>query len=192
MTSNPEVVGQLLKSMYVDDVISGAQDEQQAELLYLESKILKDGGFNLRKFVTNSDTLQQQINASDPTKEQPRRPPAVSHSEETYSKSTLGVTQPVQSGEQKGFGSEVGSGQGSTLLWIFRHCPSCSQNGAYQTKSIVSVVGKFYDPIGFLSPIVIKFKILFQDLCEGKNNLDQPLTGELLRKSYRNCRTVLP
>ena len=44
MTSNPEVVGQLLKSMYVDDVISGAQDEQQVELLYLESKkILKDG-----------------------------------------------------------------------------------------------------------------------------------------------------
>ena len=49
-------------------------------------------------------------------------------------------------------------------------------------RNLVSVVGKFYDPIGFLSPIVSKFKILFQDLCEGKNNWDQPLTGELLRK----------
>ena len=182
MTSNPEVVGQLLKSMYVDDVISGAQDEQQAELLYLESKkILKDGGFNLRKFVTNSDTLQQQINASDPTKEQLRRPPAVSHSEETYSKSTLGVTQPVQSGEQKVLGVrwEVAKDQ---LCFGFSDIAHHAARMEPTKRNLVSVVGKFYDPIGFLSPIVIKFKILFQDLCEGKNNWDQPLTGELLRK----------
>lgn len=51
-----------MESLYVDDVVSGAQDEEQAEAFYLESKrILKEGGFNLRKFVTNSSTLQRKI-----------------------------------------------------------------------------------------------------------------------------------
>ena len=91
--------------MYVDDVISGAQDELQAEQLYLKSKeILKDGGFNLRKFVTNSDVLQQRIDAHGEMHEQQRPPPLVAHLEEMYSKSTLGTAQSLQSGEQKVLG----------------------------------------------------------------------------------------
>ena len=49
-------------------------------------------------------------------------------------------------------------------------------------RNIVSVVGRFYDPLGILSPIVIQFKILFQQLCESKIEWDQPLSGELLLK----------
>ena len=33
-------------------------------------------------------------------------------------------------------------------------------------RHIVSIVGKFYDPLGFLSPIVVRFKVLFQELYE--------------------------
>ena len=46
----------------------------------------------------------------------------------------------------------------------------------------MSVVGCFYDPLGFLSPIVIRFKILFQELCERGQGWDQPLTPDLLAK----------
>ena len=57
-TSHSELVGHLLRSMCVDDVISGAQDALQSEQLYLKSKeISREGGFNLSKFVTNSDAL---------------------------------------------------------------------------------------------------------------------------------------
>jgi hypothetical protein len=35
-------------------------------------------------------------------------------------------------------------------------------------RRVTSIVGKFYDPLGYLSPVVIKFKILFQELCEKK------------------------
>lgn len=33
-------------------------------------------------------------------------------------------------------------------------------------RSIVSLVGKIYDPLGLLSPIVVRFKMFLQELCE--------------------------
>ena len=49
-------------------------------------------------------------------------------------------------------------------------------------RHVVAIVGKFYDPMGFLSPTVIQFKMFFQQLCQSKLAWDQPLTGELLNK----------
>ena len=47
---------------------------------------------------------------------------------------------------------------------------------------IVSIMGRFYDPLGFLSPVVISFKILFQELCKSRLGWDQPLSGASLSK----------
>ena len=49
-------------------------------------------------------------------------------------------------------------------------------------RNVVSVVGWFYDPLGVLSPVVIQFKILFQQLSESRVEWDQPISGELLSK----------
>jgi len=49
-------------------------------------------------------------------------------------------------------------------------------------RNIVSLVGRIYDPLGFLSPVVVQFKSLFQELCGSKLGWYQPITGELLRK----------
>ena len=54
-----------------------------------------------------------------------------------------------------------------------RYCPSPTK------RAIVSLVGKFYDPLG---PVVINFKIFLQKLCEAKLGWDQPLVGKLLEK----------
>ena len=44
----------------------GADNDDDVYKLYLKSKtILREGGFNLRKFVTNSMTLQQRINEAE-------------------------------------------------------------------------------------------------------------------------------
>ena len=42
-------------------------------------------------------------------------------------------------------------------------------------RNVVSTIGRFYDPLGFLAPLIINFKILFQKLCEGKVDWDQTL-----------------
>ena len=56
------------------------------------------------------------------------------------------------------------------------------QNTKATKRQIVSVASKFYDPLGFESPITIRFKMLFRDLCVGKVGWDEPLSGELLSK----------
>ena len=59
---NPDLVNTLMKSIYVDDVTYGADGEDEAYKLYvLSKKVFAEGGFNLRKFVTNSSTLRQRM-----------------------------------------------------------------------------------------------------------------------------------
>ncbi len=54
----------LQRSIYVDNIICGAYCEENAERVYLESKvILKKEGFNLRKFVSNS--AQEKIDKAE-------------------------------------------------------------------------------------------------------------------------------
>ena len=56
--SNPEFVETFARSIYVDDVMFGANNDDSAFNLYMKTKkISADGGFNLRKFVSNSQEL---------------------------------------------------------------------------------------------------------------------------------------
>ena len=49
-------------------------------------------------------------------------------------------------------------------------------------RNIVSLVGKFYDPLGILAPVVVRFKIFLQTMCEAKLEWDQQLPINLLSK----------
>lgn len=56
--SSPELVKKISRSIYVIDFAFGAEDEEDTYQLYLGAKkALRDGGFNLRKFVTNDTHL---------------------------------------------------------------------------------------------------------------------------------------
>ena len=49
-------------------------------------------------------------------------------------------------------------------------------------RNIIGFTSKFYDPMGFLSQVIITFKVFFQELCKSKLDWDDPLPSELLRK----------
>ena len=89
--------------MYVDDIAYGADTEEAAYQLYNNSKeVLKQGGFNLRKFTTNSQTLQDKIDQNEAVLN--AGAPRISCCDgesETYTNSTLGTVQKMISGEQK-------------------------------------------------------------------------------------------
>lgn len=87
--SQRTLVDKLLRSFYVDDVITGADTEEDAFRLYTESKeLLKSGSFNLCKFTSNNLALQQKISIAEgviPTQA----------CEETYTQMILGRHSPV-------------------------------------------------------------------------------------------------
>ena len=78
MSTHSEVVKRISESIYVDDVISGA-DTEEAFTMYRESKAILHAGFNLRKFNTNSSRLQERI-----YQEENFESTSTFHSDETY------------------------------------------------------------------------------------------------------------
>ena len=57
------IIRKLMGAFYMDDVVTGASNEDEACSLYQVSKdVLKRGGFNLRKFCSNSALRQRMIN----------------------------------------------------------------------------------------------------------------------------------
>ena len=92
---------------------------------------------------------------------------------------TLGTTQISLVGEQKVIGIRWNVSSDCFMLSIQDIAHLANQIEPTK-RHIVSVVGRIYDPLGYLSTVVVWFKIFFQELCESKIDWDQPLTGELL------------
>ena len=60
--ADPEFVENLLNSFYVDDLVSGEESVERALSLYQKSKKrLSEGGFNLRKWISNSPKFLELI-----------------------------------------------------------------------------------------------------------------------------------
>ena len=58
----PEITSLLQDSFYVDDFVGGSSDDCQALEIYEKSrKIMKDGGFVLRKWTSNSKGFRQRV-----------------------------------------------------------------------------------------------------------------------------------
>ena len=49
-------------------------------------------------------------------------------------------------------------------------------------RNLVSLIGKFYDPLGFLSPGIIRFDMLLQKLCQCKSDWDEIIPDVLVEE----------
>ncbi len=47
-------------------------------------------------------------------------------------------------------------------------------------RNVISLFGKFFDPVGFISPVVVRYMILVQALCESKIGWDEVIQDPLL------------
>ena len=93
----------------------------------------------------------------------------------------LGSSQKILTGVQKVLGVRWCTSK-DQITFRFDSTAQLARNLEPTKRNIVSIVGKFYDPLGFVSPVIIPFKVLFQQLCQAKVEWDQPLTGKLLKK----------
>ena len=174
LKTNEEQVRRLLCSTYVDDIIAGGETEEEAFELYAQSKqIFREGGFNLRKFLTNSRQLQERINLKET-----QYTSSSSQDEPTYSETTLGMSGPSRMEEHK----VLGIPWNPTSDRFFFETSDIAQLALDLTptkRNLVSLIGKFYDPLGLLSPVIIHFNILFQKLCQSKSDWDEVIPEEL-------------
>ena len=170
-------MAKLLRLTYVDDVVTSVESEEQAYELYVKSReLLKQAGFNLRKFASNSRSLQSRVDS-----EESESPPVSDFKEpdESYSDITLGTSQKLLTNEQKVLGMRWNMSE-DKLVFSLHDIAELAKKLHSTKRNVVSLIGKFYDPLGFLSPIVVKYKIFMQALCEAKMGWDDVLTGRLL------------
>jgi formylmethanofuran dehydrogenase subunit A len=89
--THPETVKTIKDSLYVDDLVSGAPEDDQAfEIYYNTKRVMSEGGFNLRKWCSNSASLVETINKAETTFEstQKHHSPAVTDESLSYAKAT--------------------------------------------------------------------------------------------------------
>ena len=63
----------------------------------------------------------------------------------------------------------------------------------HRKRSLLSIISSIYDPLGLISPIVIKLKILFQQVCTEKLDWDDPISASLIdvwKKWLEDAKTV--
>ena len=174
--SHPDLIQHLLDSFYVDDLTTGADSEEAAHSVYVKSKqILKEGGFNLRKFRSNSPSLQQKIDINEGAETD------YGLANESYADATLGTSQPTGPQETKILGVRWHP-QNDHLIFSVSDIAKAARIVEPMKRNVVSIIGRIYDPLGFLGPVVLRFKLLFQRLCVKKIDWDQPLGDSCLNE----------
>lgn len=151
------------KSFYVDDGLSGADSVDHAIELYSQLQgLFGKGGFLLRKWNSSERAVLNRIPA-----------------ELIDSQSTRTLSDPDEYTKTLGI-------QWNSKLDSFRlNVVEPSHLTDITKRRLVSDIGKFYDVLGWFSPVIIKAKILLQRVWEARIDWDdlipQPILGEWLQ-----------
>ncbi|XP_070153697.1 uncharacterized protein [Polyergus mexicanus] len=150
-------------SIYVDDVLFGADEvpslkESRDQL----TKLMARGGFHLRKWAANSIELLTDI------------PPG---------EHELAIARTFDKDDTlKVLGLEWIPREDSFRFQI--ESPSVNMN---TKRLILSFIAKFFDPLGWVSPVIITAKIMIQELWLRKLDWDSPITADLLEPWKKYC-----
>ena len=170
-TEFPDVVQEISRSIYVDDVAFGADNDDLVYELYLNSKsILKSGGFNLRKFLSNSKELQKRIDDTESQSQNISLP---------HSKKDGVCTQTHEITKVLGVKWDPDD---DSLLIDLGDIAKEALNTVPTKRNVIRIASRLYDPLGFAAPVIVRMKVLFQEMCQEKLNWDESLPPNLQQK----------
>ena len=156
--SQPFLITKLMESFYVDYMLTGCDSVEEAEQFYDESKeILLEGNFRLRKWSSNVEQLRDKFQEDGDL-----TPPEVIK--------VLGI---------------LWNSWDDTMIFDFQKLYQKASMLEPTKRSVLKVIGKFFDPQGVLSPFILRGKLLFQDLCFKKGSWDDVLPDEQKRQWLR-------
>ena len=181
--NDPEIVEHLRESLYVDDPVSGAQNDEKAFQIYEESKeiIMSTGGFNLRKWHSNSTSLMQSINISEEKVVSSSSEIKAGIIEEDLSYAKESITRestPTKKTQNKVLGN-IWDTATDMLLFNFNELIEYAKSSPATKRSFLKWFSKIFNPLGLLMPFTIKLTMKFQELCLAKINWDEKADEKL-------------
>ena len=167
----PEIVNEIEKSLYVDDLINGGPTvEAGRQVEETSTEIFAQGGFALHKWHSNAAELDAVSVKQN------------SETQETYAKQQLGV--PL-----RGKGALLGvSWDMEKDTMEVKFPPERTQP---TKRNLLGKLSKVYDPLGLVSPTTLSGKLLYRKACDLKIAWDAELPEGLInelhdgRKGYR-------
>lgn len=148
----------IMRDMYVDDLITGAETVDEAILLCNEiSGILDSACFHLRKWASNNEEVLKGIKASK--------------------NDLINALQDFGDDTVKTLGLQW-SPNTDQLSYRINENP----HGLISKRTILSHISKIYDPLGLVAPCVIVTKIIIQKLWLHKLAWDDPVPDDLKNK----------
>jgi len=154
----PLAIPTLTKGRYVDDLFGGADSIKDTILLGQEvNKLCMAGGFPLQKWASNHTSIVNSITAPSP-----QQSTSISIDDHLVIHS-LGLSWNLYE---------------DAFEFSFSHT-------SYETitkRQVLSAIAKLFDPLGLISPIIIKAKILMQELWTLKLGWDTPLPPTIITK----------
>ena len=157
-TASPEVRRIIERDMYVDDLLSGADSIERALAIQTELiELLQSAGFQLRKWTSNNLDL---IKALPPDYRESKD--ELVFAAESYQIKALGISwQPVPD--------------------TFHFKIDINKTSEAKTKrQVLSEITRLFDHLGWLSPIVVKFKCFVKKMWKRQLTWDEKLPDTLL------------
>ena len=186
----PDIVQQVEDSLYVDDLVSGSEnDDAGFELYETAKKVMAEGSFNLRKWRSNSAALMNRIKEIEVGIENECRTvnhevkaTTIQEDDDTYTKSTI-VSGDGSRDEKTVKLLGVGwNCESDDLFFNIQDLIEFAKNLPVTKRSFLRLTAKILDPLGMLSPFIVQVKYLFQVICQEKKDWNEPLHGDLLKE----------
>ncbi|KAG7295038.1 hypothetical protein JYU34_022507 [Plutella xylostella] len=158
---SPRAAELLLRNSYVDDLNGGGDSLSEALSLRDELiSLMKSAGYELRKWSSNVPELLQGLPADH--LETPR---TFDGTDGSVFIKILGIQwDPISDG--------------------FTYRVNLPSDSTVTRRSILSMTAKLYDPLGWISPVVFRFKLLLQSVIGTSGNKvdwDSPVSDDLVR-----------
>lgn len=162
-TENPDLVREIEKSLYVDDLISGGPTVKAAlEVKAGVTHVFNQASFKLHKWHSNVPAVES---PGDPLSE-----------DTTFAKEQLGAP-------QEGGGSILGLPWNKRQDTIEINFPT--DRTQVTKRGILAKIARVYDPLGLAAPMTLSGKLLYRDACDLKVGWDAQLPGQLGTKWSR-------
>ena len=178
--NHPEECSRLVTSLYADDVNAGGYTEAEVIKLYTISKqIMKDGGFNLRKWLSNSKEVMSEIKAREVREE--NKPPMNANTvedDQSFAKTSLKQTELSDDEGTKVLGLTWNT-ETDTFIFNLENSVTKALEAPVTKRTILGMIAKIYDPLGLITPITSPLKVFLQKLFQANKQWDETLSDDL-------------